>query len=97
MPAFSHGTSLNTLRRHTSGKQEQYLRIKAGPQRDRYVHQLVAEALLGRPLASNEEVDHLDGNTLNNEFTNLRVLTVEQHAIVTRRRSRARQGQQSVE
>lgn len=50
------------------------LRIKAGPQRDKYVHTLVAEAMLGRYLRADETVEHVDGNSLNNEWTNLRIV-----------------------
>lgn len=37
------------------------------------VHRLVAEEMLGRYLLSGEVVDHIDGNTLNNAPSNLRV------------------------
>jgi hypothetical protein len=46
MPPFRNGVSINT---HSKGKKMQHLRIKAGPQRDQYVHDLVFKAkILGR-------------------------------------------------
>jgi hypothetical protein len=46
MPKFKNGVSENV---HVKGKKLRHLRIKAGPQRDRYVHDLVFEAkILGR-------------------------------------------------
>lgn len=88
MPPPGNGTYLNTIARN--GHTLRYLRISAGPQRDRYVHQLVAEATLGRPLREDEEVDHEDGNTLNNDWRNLVVRTVDEHARITRRRAHER-------
>lgn len=57
-----------------------YLRVTAGPQRNRYVHMLVMEAKLGRELLSNETVDHIDGNRLNNDWRNLRVVERDANA-----------------
>lgn len=82
------GVALNTITRN--GISISYLRVSRGPQRGRYVHQLVAEALLGRPLREDEEVDHKDQDTLNNAWTNLEVKTVSEHARVTRQRARVR-------
>lgn len=88
MPPRANGTYLNTITRN--GHTLQYLRISAGPQRDRYVHQLVAEAMLGRPLAPDEEVDHKDTDTLNNDWRNLEVKTGSVHAKTTRTRATQR-------
>ena len=82
MPPPGDGTCINVT---STGMR--YLRIRSGPQRNRYVHQLVAEAMLGRELRSDEEVDHKDQNTLNNDWRNLEVKTVSEHAKVTRRRA----------
>lgn len=88
MPAFKGGVSVNAIER--AGLEVKYLRITAGPQRGRYVHQLVAEAKLGRALFAFEEVDHLDGNTFNNDPSNIEVRHVSDHAKVTRQRATAR-------
>src|SRR5436190_16308159 len=71
VPPFAGGVSLNTIER--CGLEIKYLRVRSGPQRGRYVHQLVMEAALGRSLMSFEEVDHIDGDTLNNCWLNLQI------------------------
>ena len=88
MPKFAGGTGLNTIER--CGLEIKYLRVTSGPQRGRYVHQLVAEAKLGRPLAPDEEVDHVNGDTLDNAWTNLEVLHKVEHARKTRRQKVAK-------
>src|ERR1039457_3950582 len=46
MAAFKNGVSENV---HVKGKKLKHLRVKAGPQRDQYVHAIVFEAkILGR-------------------------------------------------
>lgn len=47
--------------------------------RHKRYHVLIAEALIGRPLFKNECVHHVDSDTLNNSFDNLRVVTKEEH------------------
>lgn len=71
------GTYVNHTRSPKSdGKGKQYIRICAGPQKDDYVHRLVAAALLRRPLAANEVPDHIDGDGTNNHPANIRVRTL---------------------
>lgn len=74
MPKLKHGANIDN---------KGYLVIKAGPQRDRRVHTLVAEAMLGRKLKPEEEVHHRDGNKLNNDFANLQVLGKSEHGAVS--------------
>jgi hypothetical protein len=85
MPPPGDGTSLNTIER--CGLEIRYVRVTSGPQRNRYVHHLVMEARLGRRLQPGEEVDHIDGNTLNNDYTNLQLMTASDHAKKTRRQA----------
>lgn len=82
MPPPGDGVALNTIER--CGLAIRYLRVSSGPQRGQYVHRLVAEAMLGRSLMAFEEVDHKDGNTLNNHFTNLQIVHASAHAKKTR-------------
>lgn len=45
----------------------------------RHTHRLVAEQILGRPLAAGEIVHHIDGNKRNNDPSNLMVMTQAEH------------------
>lgn len=45
----------------------------------RRMHRAIAAKILGRSLARNEQVDHADGNRLNNRRANLRVVTNQQN------------------
>jgi len=62
---FNGGTKVND---------QGYLQITAGPLRGVYVHRLVAEAKIGRPLLDNEVVHHRDGDRLNPHPDNLEVM-----------------------
>jgi len=86
---FSGGVSVNKMHYEV-----RYLRIKAGPQRDKYVHILVAEAKIGRKLLSSETVEHIDGNGLNVDPSNLTVVTRPENSRlqhVRRRKKKAKQ------
>lgn len=45
----------------------------------RHEHRVVAEQMLGRPLAAGEIVHHIDGNVRNNDPSNLQVMTQADH------------------
>jgi hypothetical protein len=45
----------------------------------RHAHRVFAEAAIGRPLLKNEIVHHLDGNKLNNDLSNLKVMSQSDH------------------
>lgn len=62
---------------------KKYPRISAGPLRHKYVHRVVAAALLGRELTKDEEVHHKDGDKLNFNWDNLMVLGEKDHGWVT--------------
>lgn len=80
-PPFSGGVSVNYShgRRNKDGELREnparYLIIRAGPQRGKYVHDLIMEAKLGRELEKDETVEHKDGNGLNVDPSNLIVVT----------------------
>lgn len=42
-------------------------------------HRAIAEDMIGRPLAANEVVHHIDGNRQNNDPSNLQVMTNREH------------------
>jgi hypothetical protein len=81
------GVYVNEYRQKDGGKIP-YLRISAGPQRDRYVHRMIAEALLRRPLTADETVDHQNQNSLDCDPRNLQVLSWSDHGKVTREREK---------
>jgi len=62
---------------HTTG----YIRVALGRGNQRYVHRLVAQAFLPNP-DSLPQVDHMDGNRMNNHVSNLRWVTAQQNAIM---------------
>jgi len=89
---LKHGVSINNHARN--GNKMHHLRIKAGPQRDEYVHSLVCRAkITGRRESWEREhpgqlipdsdfysldyetVEHDNGNSLDNEPTNLIPMT----------------------
>lgn len=47
-----------------------------------YLHQLIAEEIIGRRLADNETVHHIDGNVQNNAKANLIVMNRSDHAVI---------------
>jgi len=77
MPTFSGGVS-----HHSNGG---YLKITAGPLRNKLVHVLVAEAKIGRKLRKDEHVHHKDGNVKNPAPDNLLVLGEDIHNAVSNR------------
>jgi hypothetical protein len=70
MPKFKKGTSVNT---------NGYIRIKAGPQRDQYVHVMILEAKLGRKIRQGYTVHHENWNKLDNDPSNLSEITLKEH------------------
>lgn len=60
-----------------------YIRITAGPQRNIYLHRLVAAFKMGRPLKKDEDVHHRNGNKLDFSFDNLHVMGHQEHGCVS--------------
>ena len=79
MPRLRNGHTLKT----TKG----YPRFTAGPLRGQYIHRVVAEALLGRKLKKDEQVDHRDHNKLNCRFDNLIIRGEIDHGWVSARQA----------
>lgn len=73
MPKFRNGVSINV---HCKSRKMKHLRIKAGPQRDFYVHDLVFKAkIIGRREAY--MLEHPDQPIPENEFYSFLDLTFE--------------------
>lgn len=62
-----------------------YPRMSCGPQVNKFVHVLVAEAMLGRELRDDEHVHHKDGDVKNPHPSNLVVLKDSVHNAVSNR------------
>lgn len=60
-----------------------YPRVTAGPLRHKYIHRIVAAALVGRELKRDEEVHHKDGDRKNFNWNNLMVLGNKDHGWVS--------------
>jgi hypothetical protein len=60
-----------------------YPRMSCGPQVDKFVHVLVAEARLGRKLKADEHIHHKDGDVKNPHWSNLLVLDASTHGAVS--------------
>jgi hypothetical protein len=76
MARFSGGVSVDA---------KGYLVIKAGPHRDKRVHIMIAEAMLGRELRRDEDVNHEDGDKLNCHHSNLKVIGKDVHGAISNR------------
>lgn len=63
-----------------------YKKVKAHehPNADKFgyifEHRLIMSKHLGRPLLSSEHIHHKDGNKLNNDISNLEIITLEEHS-----------------
>ncbi len=58
--------------------------------RNRHVHRIIAEKMIGRPLRSDEHVHHIDGNKQNNAPENLRVMSKSEHMTLHHRGAKRR-------
>lgn len=62
------------LRRFEEVKPDTYRKIHG-----EHIHRVIAEQMIGRPLAKGEIVHHIDGNKHNNDPSNLQVMTQSEH------------------
>lgn len=53
--------------------------VRATSAGDKYIHRLIMESHIGRPLLKNEVVHHINGDTSDNRVCNLVVLTNSEH------------------
>ena len=60
-----------------------YYAMRRGPI---YMHRYITELFLSRKLVVTEVIDHIDSNGLNNQITNLRIVSYTQNAIHKRKR-----------
>ena len=72
---MKYGTTCKTTKKHP--------RCTAGPLRHKYIHRIVAAALVGRELTKDEEVHHRDGDRRNFNWDNLLVLGEKDHGWVS--------------
>lgn len=59
-----------------------YRRVNVSPGVVEYEHRLVMERHLGRKLTPKENVHHIDGDTLNNDPSNLQIVTRSEHMTI---------------
>jgi hypothetical protein len=64
-----------TISKQTAGKGYCYIKHYYSKGKDAYIHRLIAERMVGRPLLPTEIIDHLDGQPFNNQRSNLRITT----------------------
>lgn len=56
-----------------------YIWFNRGIYKNRFLHRVVMEYYLKRPLLRSECIHHIDGNRLNNNIGNLLIVTISEH------------------
>lgn len=85
-PNYGNRGALNPIYKGGSITQYGYRRVSmpdhpnAGKRGEILEHRLVMSTYLGRPLLSEEHVHHKDGNKLNNDISNLEIISLEEHS-----------------
>ena len=64
----------------TTLKKTGYLEYTTGPNKGRLVHVIKMEEMIGRRIKRGECVHHIDENKINNDLSNLALMTVSAHA-----------------
>lgn len=72
------------------------VKIENGKQSNIWLHRVILERVIGRPLVTGEVVDHIDMNTLNNTRQNLRVASAAQNSQNQRKSQRNKSGYKGV-
>lgn len=77
---FSHNRGVNHWAFLPGGsvRPDGYVRVAAAGGR-KYLHRLVAEKVLGRPLRTDEHIHHKDGVKTHNEFSNFEITSNSGH------------------
>lgn len=71
---------------------KRHVRNTAGKYTTEYLHRVVLSRMLGRPLLRSEQVDHINGNTLDNCRENLRLANISQNNMNKTKTSRNSSG-----
>jgi hypothetical protein len=69
--------------RGTTITKKGYIRITAGPQRNMYLHRLLAAFKVGRPLTKDEDAHHVNGKKLDFGYDNIKVMGHKEHGCVS--------------
>ena len=83
---------------HKSGNSEYAKRVHCidGKYINYYMHRVVLERMLGKPLLPSEYSDHIDHNGLNNQRDNLRVSSASQNNMNSRIRKNSTSGYKGI-
>ena len=71
--------TITKVKINKDGRMRAYYKDSNGKDKLISYPKLIMEEYLGRKLLDNEIVHHIDGNPLNNDISNLQVLTYEEH------------------